>query len=493
MYTKQRHIHFMGIGGIGMSGIAEILRLQGYIVSGCDLSCVVPKKDIHTAKILSDLQEIGCTLYPEHSADHINSADVLVYSSAIDKNHPEIVRALEKGIPVIPRAIMLAELMRMKYGIAVSGAHGKTTTTSIISHILIEADFDPTVVIGGVLKNISANAKLGGGDILIAEADESDRSLLYLNPCIAVVTNIDAEHLDTYKDLADIKQTFKDFLSRLPFFGKAFLCIDDPNIASILPLPHVCTVKYGLTKNADVYGKVITLEKTHSIFEVYVNTNSAYYRDVFLRKAKSARPESKKDGEFELLGQITLNIPGEHNVANSLAAIGLSLELEVPFERIQNALKIFKGVERRFEFKGLCKGTEVFDDYGHHPTEIQKTLIMAQRRTNKKLHVVFQPHRFTRTQKLWNEFVETFAGNKNISTLYLTDIYPASEKPIPEITSQNLVKAIQAKNPNIKVFYCSSYDEIIKNVPEFLGDGDLLLTIGAGKVNQIGEKLVNQN
>ncbi len=480
MYKKQRHIHFMGIGGIGMSGIAEILKLQGYAVSGCDL-CSNKKNQAQdkTSKIISHLKEIGCTIYNEHNPKHIKTADVLVCSSAINKQNTEVLAALEKGIPVIPRAIMLAELMRMKYGVAVAGSHGKTTTTSIISHILIEAKLDPTIIVGGVLKNLSANAKLGGGDLLIAEADESDRSLLYLNPSIAIVTNIDAEHLDTYKDLDDVKQTFKDFLSRLPFYGKAFLGIDDPNIKSILPLPHISVVKYGLDNTADVFGEIISLNKTNSIFEVCINKNTTYFQENF------------GGNHITNLGTVNLNIPGEHNVCNALAAIALCLDLGVSFERIQNALKNFKGVERRFEFKGTFKGIDVFDDYGHHPTEIHKTLAVAEKRTEKDLHVVFQPHRFSRTQKLWDDFVRVFSENSKIKTLYITDIYPASEKPILNVTSQNLIKSIKEKNSKIKIFYAPNYEYVIKSIPNILSKGDLFLTIGAGKVNQIGERLID--
>ena len=295
MYKKNKHIHFIGIGGIGMSGIAEILQLQGYTVSGCDKQKV--------SKILKHLKSIGCLIYHKHNKKHINNVDVLVYSSAINKNNEEILAAIQKGIPVIPRAIMLAELMRTKYGIAVAGSHGKTTTTSMLSHILIEAKLDPTVIVGGIVKNLSTNAKLGLGQLLIAEADESDKSLLYLNPTFTVVTNIDSEHLDTYKNLEDVKDTFKNFLSRLPFYGKAILCIDDPNIKSILPLPHIRTIKYGLNNNADIKGKILELKNDKSIFDVYL--------------------QNKK----HKLGTIILNIPGKHNILNALATISLSLEL----------------------------------------------------------------------------------------------------------------------------------------------------------------------
>lgn len=458
MYKKNKHIHFMGIGGIGMSGIAAILKQQGYIVSGCDTA--------KESDILQRLSKLGCKIHCGHCNSHVKTADVLVYSSAINSNSIEILAALEKGIPVVPRAIMLAELMRMKYGIAISGSHGKTTTTSMISHILIEAKLDPTIIIGGILKNLSTQAKLGSGDLLIAEADESDRSLLYLNPSIAIVTNIDAEHLDTYHDLADVKQTFKDFLARLPFYGRAVVCIDNENIRSILPLPHIQTIKYGFSRTADVRGKLISLDPASTTFSVY----------------------EKK----HFIGTITMAMPGEHNVLNALAAIALSLELEVSFSIIKTALESFKGVERRFEFKGTYNGADIFDDYGHHPTEIQKTLLVAQNHTKKKLFVVFQPHRYTRTQKLWNDFVHVLAYG-GIDILYLTDIYSASETPIPGITSQKLAAAIQAKNPELKVYFHKTYDAIQRNVEKQLKSDDLFITIGAGKANCIGNALQAKN
>lgn len=451
-----------------MSGIAEILQLRGYTVSGCDLG--------GASKTIDHLRSIGCTIYQGHDVAHIHDANVLVYSSAVKQTSPEILAALEKGIPVIPRALMLGELMRTKYSVAVSGAHGKTTTTSLISHIMIEADRQPSVIIGGVLKNIANNAKIGGGEILIAEADESDRSLLNLSPTMAVVTNIDAEHLDTYTDIEDIKTTFKQFLTRLPFYGKAFVCIDDANVRSILPLPHVCTIRYGLSEDADIMGDIIEQGIASSIFDVYAMT----------QRTDSHQKEKK------LLGRIALSIPGRHNVLNALAAIGLCLEFDVPFITIAHALETFKGVERRFEFKGMCNGAELFDDYGHHPTEIKATLLMAQKRTQKRLHVIFQPHRFTRTQKLWDDFVATFAGSQTtytIDTLFITDIYPASEAPIPGITAALLVEAIQQANPKVKVAYIQTYEAIAQQMRAVIREGDLLLTIGAGKVNQIAEAL----
>lgn len=470
MYKKREHVHFMGIGGIGMSGIAEILRLRGYTVSGCDLS--------GSTKTVQHLQGLGCAIDNKHDKSHINDADVLVYSSAVKQDDPEIIAALEKGIPVIPRALMLGELMRTKYSVAVSGAHGKTTTTSLISHIMIEAERKPTVIIGGVLKNIANNAQMGGGEILVAEADESDRSLLYLAPTMAVITNIDAEHLDTYKDIDDIKATFKQFLARLPFYGKGFVCIDDQHIRSILPLPHVCTVKYGLSPDADIMGDNVKMDVCSSTFDVLVSMSV---------------PGSYQK-EKKCLGSITINSAGKHNILNALAAIGVCLEFEVPFQTIAHALETFKGVERRFEFKGNFNGADIFDDYGHHPTEIESTLLVAQRRTQKKLHVIFQPHRFTRTQKLWDEFIRVFAAPKDyhIDTLYITDIYPASESPIPGITTEKLVAAIKAANRALTVIYTPSYQQVTADIARVVEPGDLLLTIGAGKVNQVGEALASQ-
>jgi len=456
MYKKNKHIHFVGIGGIGMSGIAAILKMQGYVVSGCDLS--------GDSSTLSWLKKIGCSVHVGHGVEHVEGVDVLVYSSAVKGDNAEVVYAREKGIPVIPRAIMLAELMRMKHGVAVAGSHGKTTTTSMISHILTETGFDPTIIIGGVLKNLSTHARLGNGNMLIAEADESDRSLLYLSPSIALVTNIDAEHLDTYRDVEDVKKTFESFLARLPFYGKAFVCIDDENLASILPLYHISTVKYGLSELAQIRGKIVELAPSYSLFEVYEHG--------------------------KLLGNVRLHMPGRHNVLNALGAISLASDLDVPFVSISKALESFKGVERRFEFKGVCNGAEIFDDYGHHPTEIKNTLIVAKNRARKRLHVVFQPHRYSRTEKLWNEFVETFADS-GVDTLFMTDIYAASEDPIDSVTGRRLADEIQKRNPKLKVYFYPTYEEIKKSAERLLEEGDLFITIGAGKANCIGKMLID--
>ncbi len=464
MYNKKAHIHFVGIGGIGMSGIATILKYQGYKISGCD-------SDLEQQSI-ENLRAIGCSIYQGNNtpACHDTSIDILVYSSAIKQNHPEIIAAQKNNIPTITRALMLAELMRTKYSIAIAGAHGKTTTTSLISHILMEAHFDPTIIIGGHLKTISANAYLGNGDFLVAEADESDRSLLHLNSTLAVVTNIDLEHLETYRDLDDIKKTFRHFLSNLPFYGKAIVCIDDQNIQSILPIPHIKTIKYGIEnwQHADLYARDINLESDHSLFEVW-------YR-----------------GKKQPLGIIKLNMPGQHNVLNALAATTLALDLGVTFENIAKALTSFKGIERHFCYKGSFNGVEIFDDYGHHPKEILNTLIVARKRAHKDLTVVFQPHRYTRTHKLWDHFVELFAQSK-INHLIITDIYPASERPIDGITSKLLVEAIKQKNPNLSISYAPyepHFETIKTKLLPILKPGDLLLLLGAGKVNNLAQELL---
>ncbi len=461
MYNSKEHIHFVGIGGIGMSGIAQILRNQGYTISGCDA-------DMEQQSI-KDLKACGCSIFEGNNSASCHEAkpDILVYSSAIRAHNPEIVAAQARGIPTIPRALMLAELMRTKFSIAIAGAHGKTTTTSLISHILIEAKLDPTVVVGGHLKNIDANARLGNGDFLVAEADESDRSLLNLHTTLAVVTNIDLEHLETYKDLDDIKETFKRFLNHIPFYGKAFVCIDDENVRSILPsLPHIRMVKYGLESNADIYANNVDLQATYSTFDLY-----------------------GKDGIP--LGSMKSNILGRHNVLNTLAATAVALDLGIPFETIASAVSTFKGIERRFCYKGLFQGAEIFDDYGHHPKEIYNTLLVAKKRAKKKLIVVFQPHRYTRTDKLWHDFIKTFK-EADIDHLIVTDIFPASEAPIMNVNSQNLVNAIQETNPAYSISYApyeADFTAIKEQLRPIACEDDLVLLLGAGKVNKMVDYL----
>ncbi len=459
MYQKKVHLHFMGIGGIGMSGIAKILKFQGYTVSGCDLEL--------EQKSVKDLQKLGCKICKGHNQDLCNdeSIDVLVYSSAVKSDAPELLYAQSRGIPTIPRALMLAELMRTKFSIAIAGSHGKTTTTSLVSHILIEAGIDPTVIIGGHLKNISANAKFGNGDFLVAEADESDRSLLHLPATLATVTNIDLEHLETYSDLDDIKQTFISFLNNLPFYGKAFVCIDDQHVRSILPLPHIKTVKYGVSEEADVRADKIKLDATSSTFNVSINK--------------------------KMLGSVTLQMAGKHNILNALAAIAIARELSIPFETITTALATFRGIERRFSYRGTFRGAEIFDDYGHHPTEILNTLAVARKRATKRLVVVFQPHRYTRTKALWHQFVNTLA-QAQIDQLIITDIYPASESPITGITSGRLTQEIQKINETCSVTYLpleKDFVSIRNALNNIIQKDDLVLFLGAGNIFRLAQEI----
>lgn len=451
MYNKKSHIHFVGIGGIGMSGIATILKQQGYTISGCDA-------DICQHSIVN-LKALGCTIHQGNNTNACNdpSIDILVYSSAIHADNPEIIAAQKRGIPTIPRAFMLAELMRTKYSIAIAGSHGKTTTTSLISHILMEAQVDPTVIIGGHLTSISNNARMGHGNFLVAEADESDRSFLHLHATFAIVTNIDLEHLETYTDLDDIKQTFKKFLEHIPFYGKGIVCVDDPNIQAILPLPQTKLIKYGIDnwQQADIYAKDIELGSHSSTCTIY------------------------KKGLVQPLGSLTINIAGKHNVLNSLAATSLALELAIPFNTIAQALEQFKGVERRFTYRGSYKYAEIFDDYGHHPTEIDVTLAVARNCAKNRLVVVFQPHRYTRTDKLWDHFIKTFSDHQ-IDHLIITDIYPASEMPIPGVTAENLVQALKVNKPSLQVTYQQA-DTLKQSVAKLIKPNDLVLCIGAGK------------
>lgn len=455
------HIHFVGIGGIGMSGIATILRHQGYTISGCDLDL-----DQQSVK---NLLALGCIIQKGNNGPACadSSIDILVYSSAIKSQDPEIIAAQKRGIPTLPRALMLAELMRTKYSIAISGAHGKTTTTSLVSHILMHAQFDPTIIIGGHLKSISSNARFGQGNFLVAEADESDRSLLHLHATIAVITNIDLEHLETYTDIDDIKQTFRQFLNNIPFYGKAVLCIDDVHIQSLLPIPHLKIITYGSTSSADIYADQITLHPASSTFTVF------------------------RKNEPDPLGVIHYSMPGKHNILNALAAITIALDIGIPFSIITDALQQFKGVERRFSTCGIYKNAELFDDYGHHPQEIYHTLTVARNRAKNKLTVIFQPHRYIRTHALWDQFIETFITS-TIDHLIITDIYSAGESPIENITGENLAHAIRHKNPPFSVSYAPYEETFIQlqtKLDAVINPDDLILFLGAGKINKMAKIL----
>jgi UDP-N-acetylmuramate--alanine ligase len=452
MYTKKAHIHFVGIGGIGMSGIATILTLQGYTISGCDL-------DLEQQSIKS-LQKLGCTIFHGNNTPgcHDDSIDILVYSSAVSSENSEIEQARKRTIPIIPRALMLAELMRTKYSIAIAGSHGKTTTTSLISHVLIETHMDPTVIIGGHLISLSSNARFGEGDFIVAEADESDRSFLHLQATLALVTNIDLEHLETYRDIDDITETFLKFLNNIPFYGKTFLCTDDPIIRSILPIPHIKVISYSLDATADFYATNIQLNPSRTHFDAWHHQT--------------------------LLGSVETSLLGRHNVLNILGTIALCTDLGIPFDQIASAIESFKGVERRFSFRGTYRSCEVFDDYGHHPNEIECTLKVARNRSKNKLMVIFQPHRYTRTYHLWDSFIELFAES-TIDTLIITDIYSAHESPIPFINAQRMVQAIKERNPTRNVIYVPyepQFKSIIDEMNKSLDKNDLILTLGAGKM-----------
>jgi UDP-N-acetylmuramate--alanine ligase len=454
MYLKKYHIHFVGIGGIGMSGIAELLLNLGYKVSGSDLA---------STWITQRLASLGGTIFQGHAKDQIKGADVVVISSAVKQDNPEVAAAHQATIPVIPRAEMLAELMRIKFSIAVAGAHGKTSTTSMVASVLAQGGLDPTVVIGGKLKGIGSNALLGQGEFIVAEADESDGSFLKYSPTIAVVTNIDHEHLDFYKNIDEIKAVFLSFIDRLPFYGTAVLCLDNEGIQELIPSIKKRFCTYGLTSQADLQARDITFKGLQSCF------------NVFFRGSK--------------LGEVALNLPGMHNVYNSLASISVGLELNIPFNVIKQALETIEGVARRLEIKGRIKGVTVLDDYGHHPTEIKTTLeAICKSWPGQRKVVVFQPHRYSRTQKLFDEFTRAFYQS---DILIVMPIYPASEKMIPGVTADKLVKSIHAHGHK-DVIYLSSVDECLTYLDELIKPGDLILTLGAGNVFKIGEAFLEK-
>jgi len=454
MYLKKYHIHFVGIGGIGMSGIAELLLNLGYKVSGSDLKA---------SEITARLKSLGGTIFEGHQADQIDGADVVVTSSAVKSDNPEVLAAENASIPVIPRAEMLAELMRLKYSIAIAGAHGKTTTTSIVASVLARGGLDPTVVIGGKLKGIGSNAVLGQGDFIVAEADESDGSFLKFSPAIAVVTNIDREHLDFYADMDAIKSVFLDFIDRIPFYGLAILCLDNEPIQDLIPAIKKRYTTYGMSSQADFQIREVEFAKRQSRFTV-VNRG-------------------------QKLGRITLNLPGLHNVYNATASIAVGIELDVPFAAIKSALETLEGVQRRLEVKGQVGGITVVDDYGHHPTEIKTTLDALQKcwPNNRKV-VVFQPHRYSRTQALFDEFTRAFYQS---DVLLVLPIYAASELEIDGVSGQLLSEGIQAHGHK-EVFYADQMQDAVAYLTQNLQPGDILLTLGAGDVWKVGEQVLQE-
>jgi len=452
MYQKKYHIHFVGIGGIGMSGIAELLLNLGYRVSGSDL---------HLSDITQRLTALGGTVAEGHAAANTEGADVVVTSSAVTDDNPEVRAAEANAIPVIPRAAMLAELMRLKYSVAIAGAHGKTSTTSIVGAVLAQGNLDPTIVIGGKLKSIGSNAVLGQGDFIVAEADESDGSFLKMAPTIAVITNIDREHLDFYKDLDEIKASFKRFIDRIPFYGLAVLCLDNEPLQDLIPAIKKRFTTYGLSSQADFQARNVTFDGLQARYSVYFNQTK--------------------------MGTIKLNLPGMHNVYNSLASIAVGTELDIPFDVIKQALETLEGVQRRIEIKGERKDVTVIDDYGHHPTEIKTTLQAAKESwPDRRKVVVFQPHRYTRTQALFDDFARAFYQT---DLLLVLPIYAASETVIEGVDSRQLCEAIMAHGHK-EAHYMDSFENAVSFLSENLVAGDLLITMGAGDVWQIGETIL---
>jgi UDP-N-acetylmuramate--alanine ligase len=448
---KTRHLHFVGIGGIGMSGIAEVLLNLGYRVTGSDLV-----ESETTARLI----ELGGEISLGHSKDNVGDADVVVISSAVRPDNPEVVAARQAGIPLVPRAMMLNELMRMKYGIAIAGSHGKTSTTSMVATIMAEARMDPTMVIGGKLNILGTNARLGAGDYLVAEADESDGSFLQLTPTIAVVTNIDNEHMDYYGNFEDLRSAFSRFLEKVPFYGRAILCLDDEEVAGLLAELDRPYITYGLTAQADVIASHIVHSGFGSSFHVSLSG--------------------------EPLGDVNLKVPGLHNVYNALAAISIGLELDIPFEIISKALGSFAGVQRRFQLKGEAVGVSVYDDYGHHPTEIRTTLDGARRGWEGRIVVLFQPHRFSRTRDLLGEFGTAF---HNADEVLVLDIYGAGEEEIEGLNGEVVADTLGSHGHRY-VKYVGSRDQAVKSALEILKPGDLLLTLGAGDIWRAGEEIL---
>ena len=457
MFAKIQRIHFVGIGGIGMSGIAEVLLNLGYKVSGSDLK---------SSAVTQRLASLGATVFEGHRAENIAGTEVVVASSAISPRNPEISQAHALHIPVIQRAEMLAELMRLKYGIAIAGMHGKTTTTSMVAAVLAGGELDPTVVVGGRVDAMGSNARLGKSHYLVAEADESDRSFLRLSPILAVVTNIDREHMDCYRNMRDVKRAFLDFMDRVPFYGMVVLCNDDPLLRRMLPQIQRRIVTYGTRRGSDFHIK---------LGESVINPGEY-------------QPISRFQVSFQQkpLGEFRLHVPGLHNVLNATAAIAVGIGLDINVEQIRSALENFRGVDRRFHLRGRAAGVSVIDDYGHHPTEVRATLAAARQCGFRKIHVVFQPHRYTRTQLLMEEFANAFG---DADTLFILDIYPASEAPIEGITGETLAQNIQDTGER-EARYAASFAEAAEEVVAGAQEGDMILTLGAGSVSQLGPMIL---
>ena len=450
MFATSQHAHFVGIGGIGMSGIAEILLSLGMKVSGSDL---------RRGPVTDRLAQLGATIYEGHAAANVAGATVVVTSSAVNATNPEVLEAHRLKIPVIPRAEMLAELMRLKYGIAIAGMHGKTTTTSMVASVLAAGGLDPTVVVGGRVDALGSNARLGTTQYLVAEADESDRSFLKLSPILAVVTNLDREHMDCYKDMADVERAFLDFMDRVPFYGAVTACCDNALLKSILLRVKRRVFTYGLHAEACYRLEILAGGQAGCFSRFQVNT--------------AAGP----------LGPFELQVPGRHNVLNATAAVAIAHQLEIAPEKIAAGLKHFRGVDRRFQQRGVARGVTVVDDYGHHPTEIRATLAAARECGHKRIHVIFQPHRYSRTFDLLEEFSGAFADADSVIVL---PIYAASEEPIPGVTAELLAGRIAAP----RVEFAGDFAAAVQAAAVVAREGDLILTLGAGSVSQLAPQIL---
>ncbi len=459
MFAKIQRIHFVGIGGIGMSGIAEVLLNLGYKVSG---------SDVKATPVTQRLASLGAVIYEGHEEQNAADAEVVVVSSAISPANPEVLQARRQHIPVIRRAEMLAELMRLKYGIAIAGMHGKTTTTSMVAAVLAAGGLDPTVVVGGRVDAMGSNARLGNSQYLVAEADESDRSFLNLSPILSVVTNIDREHMDCYRNMRDVKRTFVQFMDLVPFYGTVVVCNDDPVLRGLLPEVQRRTVTYGTRRGSDLRIIAVNSEKMGS----------------------ETTPLNRFEVRFEdrELGEFTLHVPGLHNVLNATAAIAVGLGLDVPVEHIRSGLDHFRGVDRRFQLKGKAAGVTVIDDYGHHPTEIKATLSAARQCGFRKVHVIFQPHRYSRTQALMEEFATAFG---DAETIWVLDVYPASEAPIEGVTGEVLAERIRQQSGK-DAKYQGSFSEAAHAAVAAAEEGDMILTLGAGNVSQLGASILEK-
>ena len=477
MFAKIQRIHFVGIGGIGMSGIAEVLLNLGYKVSGSDLK---------SSSVTERLAGLGAVIFEGHRAENISGAEVVVTSSAISVENPEVAEAHRVHIPVIQRAEMLAELMRLKYGIAIAGMHGKTTTTSMVAAVLAAGGLDPTVVVGGRVDAMGSNARLGKSQYLVAEADESDRSFLKLSPILSVVTNIDREHMDTYRNMRDVKKTFLDFMDRVPFYGMIVGCNDDPLLRRLLPDVQRRTVTYGTRRGSDF---LIKLSEPMERKDKDKDKDQGPH-PVAEDATSMGHPLSRFRVSYQKndLGEFTLHVPGVHNVLNATAAIAVGVGLDISVESIRTALDQFRGVDRRFQLRGRAAGVSVVDDYGHHPTEIKATLAAARQCGFRKIHVIFQPHRYTRTRDLIEEFTTAFG---DADSLFVLDIYAASEKPIEGITGEILAHRIREKTAK-NGRYVNSPAAAVDAAAAVAEDGDMILTLGAGSISQFGPMILDK-